>query len=227
MTIVNLHLDIFGSKLGGSIRCDQGGELVHSPDFVSQMALRKYTVEPIGADDPAQNKAAEKWNDVLAVNVRVLLYRSGLPASYFWSAALLHAVWLHNRRVHRSILKTPFEAWHGVKPDLGRLWVFGSRVCVKQTGKCHSKLDCHDFTGIFLGYTATDKNICYVMSIQELSRRLTMPSLTKLSICNRDVHHSHKCFTMYVLNLFRMSFQRYQQVHHPKPCTHQFANLRL
>eukprot|EP00804_Cyclotella_cryptica_P010127 CCRYP_018496-RA/>CCRYP_018496-RA protein AED:0.47 eAED:0.44 QI:0/0/0/1/0.5/0.66/3/0/481 len=114
-----------------------------------------------GADDPAQNKSAEKWNDVLAVTVPVLLYGSSLPA-IFWSAALLHAVWLHNRRVHDSIMMTPFEAWHGIKPNLSKLRVFGSRVCVKRTGKRRSKLDRHDFTGIFLGYTATDENIKYV-----------------------------------------------------------------
>ena len=33
---------------------------------------------------------------------------------------------------------------------------------MKRTGKRRSKLDCHDFTGIFLGYTATDENIGYV-----------------------------------------------------------------
>jgi hypothetical protein len=57
---------------------------------------------------------------------------------------------------------TPFEAWYGVKPDLSRLRVFGSRVYVKRTGKRRSKLDRHDFTGIFLDYTATDENIRYV-----------------------------------------------------------------
>lgn len=85
--MVNLHLDFFGSVLGGSIRCDQGGELARSHDFVTQMAKRQYTVEPTGADDPAQNKAAEKCNDVLAVTVRVLLYGSGLPAI----SGLLHS----------------------------------------------------------------------------------------------------------------------------------------
>jgi hypothetical protein len=108
LDMVNLHLDIFGSRLGGSIRCDQGGELARSRDFVNQMTLRDYSVEPTGADNPSQNKSVEKWNDVLAVTVRVLL-GSGLPAT-FWSAALLHAVWLHNRRVHRAIMMTPFKA---------------------------------------------------------------------------------------------------------------------
>jgi hypothetical protein len=57
---------------------------------------------------------------------------------------------------------TPFEAWHGFKPDLRLLRVFGSRVCVKRTGKRRSKLDKHAFSGIFLGYTATDENIHYI-----------------------------------------------------------------
>jgi hypothetical protein len=57
---------------------------------------------------------------------------------------------------------TPFEAWNGFKPDLCTLRVFGSRVCVKPTGKRRSKLDRHNFTGIFVGYTATDENIHHI-----------------------------------------------------------------
>lgn len=40
--------------------------------------------------------------------------------------------------------------------------VFGARVCVKVTGKRRSRLDRHDFTGIFVGYTATADNIRYI-----------------------------------------------------------------
>jgi hypothetical protein len=53
---------------------------------------------------------------------------------------------------------TPYEAWWDCKPDLRTLKTFGSRVCVKVTGKRRVKLDCHDFNGIFIGYTATDDN---------------------------------------------------------------------
>jgi hypothetical protein len=146
LDLVHLHLDIFGSRLGGSIRCDQGSELARSHEFVNQMTRRQYPVEPTGANNPSQNKGVEKWNDILAVTVRVLLYGSGLPAT-FWSAALLHAVWLHNRRVHCATMMTLFEAWHGVKPDLSNLRVFSSRVCVNRTGKRRCKLD--GFTGYF------------------------------------------------------------------------------
>ncbi len=49
-----------------------------------------------------------------------------------------------------------------MKPDLEFLKTFGSRVCVKRSGVWRAKLDCHDFTGIFLGYTATSQNIVYL-----------------------------------------------------------------
>jgi hypothetical protein len=78
----------------------------------------------------------------------------GLPAK-FWSAALLHAVYLHNRLVHSSTGRTLYEGWHGCKPDVTHLKTFGSCVCMKMTGTQRCKLDQHTFTGIFLGYTAT------------------------------------------------------------------------
>ena len=74
-------------------------------------------MEPTGADSPNQNKQAERYNDTFAVTVRVMLYGSGLPA-IFLSMALLHAVYLHNRRINKSTIMTPFEAWYGFKPDL-------------------------------------------------------------------------------------------------------------
>ena len=57
---------------------------------------------------------------------------------------------------------TPYEAWYGRCPDVTFLKTFGSKVCVRQSGSRWCKLDRHDFTGIFLGYTATDQNIMYL-----------------------------------------------------------------
>ncbi len=158
-------LHTFMSKYGagtGLIRINQGGELAQSKAFCNTMLQDfGYVVEPTGADSPSQNGGIEIYNNTLAVKVRTLLYGSGLPAK-FWSAALLHAVYLHNRLVHSMTNKTPFKGWHGHKPDVTRLKMFGSHVCIKQTGSRRSKLDHHDFTGIFLGYTATDQNIFYL-----------------------------------------------------------------
>ena len=97
----------------------------------------------------------------MAVSVCALLYGVSLPAEY-WSAALLHSVYLHNRKVSRATSQKPFEGWHGCKPNLKSLRLFGSRVCVKRSGYRWEKLDCHDFTGIFLGLTATNSNVRYI-----------------------------------------------------------------
>ena len=152
----------FGHEEGGSIRSDQGSELAKSP-ALSDMVLRdqNYVFEPTGADSPSQNGGVETYNDKLAVWTRTLLYGANLPAMY-WSAALLHAVYLNNRLVHTVAKKMPFEGFYGQKPDIEYLKMFGSRVCVKQSGGRRSKLDRRDFTGIFLGYTAYDHNIRYL-----------------------------------------------------------------
>jgi hypothetical protein len=57
--------------------------------------------------------------------VRLLLYSDGLSAT-FWSAALVHAVYLKNRLFHKALQKTPYEEWTGVKPPLGHLRTFGA-----------------------------------------------------------------------------------------------------
>ena len=162
LDIVSEFLHHHGHKEGGCIRTDQGGELARSFAF-QDLLLRQfhYTLEPTGADSPSQNGAVETYNDKFAVRARTLLFGSGLPAQY-WSAALVHSVYLHNRLVHSETKKTPFEGYYGIKPDLAYLKLFGSRVCVKRTGDRRSKLDRHDFSGIFLGYASTDHNILYL-----------------------------------------------------------------
>ena len=142
----------------GLVRTDQGGELAKSTEFCNLIETFNYVVEPTGADSPSQNGVAKIMNVKLAVKTRTLLYGSGLPAT-FWSAALLHTVYLHNRLVHSATKRTPYEAWYGRQPDVSHLRTFSSCVCVKQPGHRRCKLDRHDFTGIFLGYTATNQNI--------------------------------------------------------------------
>ncbi|KAL7489457.1 hypothetical protein ACHAW6_015067 [Cyclotella cf. meneghiniana] len=51
---------------------------------------------------------------------------------------------------------------HPTKHDLSRLQLFGAWVCVKVMGHRQAKLNRHNFSGIFLGYTATDDNIRYI-----------------------------------------------------------------
>jgi hypothetical protein len=107
--IIKEFLTQHGRDDGGCIRTDQGSELARSLAF-QDMLLRDfhYTLEPTGTDSPSQNGAVEVYNHKFAVCTRTLIYGSGLPAK-FWSAALLHSVYLHNRLVHTDTKSPPLE----------------------------------------------------------------------------------------------------------------------
>jgi hypothetical protein len=146
----------------GIIWIDQGREHAQGEQFRKTM-LKEFDnlVGPTGANSPSQNGGTEIYSNTLAVKLRTLLYDSGLPAK-FWLPALLHAVYLHNPLVHSATSITPFKGWYEKKPNVAYLQTFGSWVCVKRTGTCCCKLNLHNFTCIFLGYTATNQNIVYL-----------------------------------------------------------------
>jgi hypothetical protein len=162
LDIIDCFVKKSGHAEGGSIPTDQGGELAGTSDLADMILCKhSYVFDPTGADSPSQNGGAELYNDKLAVQTHTLLNGAGLPAKY-WSPALIHLVYLQNRLVTTSTQRTPFEGFYGHKPDLSGLKTFGSWVCVKRTGHRRSKLDRHDFSGIFIGYTTSDHNIAYI-----------------------------------------------------------------
>ncbi len=111
-------LAIHGFPDNGVIPTDQGGELARSANFCMEMfTSKRYLVEPTGATSPAHNGGDKKWNHTLTVTICSLLYGTGLPARY-WSAALLHAAYIHNCCVHTTTKITPYEGWFGRRPDL-------------------------------------------------------------------------------------------------------------
>jgi hypothetical protein len=204
------------------VRIDQGGKLARSHWFKDTL-LRDfhYIVKPTGSDSPSQNGAIEIYNDKFGIRTCALLYGSGLPAK-FWSSALLHLVYLHNQLVHSSTKKTPFQGYYGTKPDLSNLKIFGSRVCVCRSSKCRAKLDHHDFTGIFLGYAATNQNIIYL----DLNSGMVKTShQMKPGISNRHAYLRPSFFTTLGSNtLTTMITQQTCLPNNPPRPGHHFAN---
>jgi len=141
-----------------TVRVDQGKELGLSANFRNMLQEEGYALELTGSDSSNQNGIAERPNRTLAEMMRCMLHSANLGPGY-WSYALTHAVYILNRMPHSSINKSPYEAMTKMKPDLTYLRIFGSRACAKKPGKRPYKLDTHAFNGIFLGYTATSKNV--------------------------------------------------------------------
>ena len=55
LDIVSTFLEFYGLEAGGLVRCDQGGELARSKEFLATVYAKQYIVEPTGSDDPAAN----------------------------------------------------------------------------------------------------------------------------------------------------------------------------
>ena len=145
------------------VRTDQGGELARSAAFKATIQQAEYNIEITGADNSSQNGVAERPHQTLADMVRAGLENSGLPPK-FWSDAILHAVYIKNRLPHQAFnfKYTPYERLTGTPPDLSKLRIFGSRVVCRKPGGRNPKLSKHSYSGIFLRFAKTMKNIVYL-----------------------------------------------------------------
>jgi hypothetical protein len=141
-----------------TVQTDKGGELWGSHVFQKAIAESKFLLEPTAPDTPSQNGLAERPNQTLATMVRCLLHSANLGHEY-WSFALLHATYLKNRLPHSSINTTPYHKYTNKRPSAKLLRIFGCPIIVRNPGRHPTKLDMHTSSGIFLGYTATDKNV--------------------------------------------------------------------
>lgn len=160
--MISKFLTVHGNKqeVHRTIRTDQGGELWKSHQFQRMCTDNNFLIEPTASDASFQNGMAERPNRTYGDMMRSLLHGAHLGPEY-WSWALLHAVYLKNRLPHRAIGITPYQAYTGKRPNLAHLRIFGSPIVSRLPGRRPAKLDHHTSVGIFLGYTATAKNIYY------------------------------------------------------------------
>jgi hypothetical protein len=87
---------------------------------------------------------------------RALLKQRGMPA-VFWGEVVVTAVYILNRSPTKALEgRTPYEAWHGRKPAVSHLRVFGCLAFAKELGHV-SKLDVRSTPGVFIGYAKGSK----------------------------------------------------------------------
>jgi hypothetical protein len=79
-----------------------------------------------------------------------------MPA-VFWGEAVVMAVYILNRSSTKALNgRTLYEAWHGRKPVVSHLWVFGCLAFGKELGHI-GKLDDRSTPGVFIGYAEGSK----------------------------------------------------------------------
>src|SRR5688572_8497453 len=144
------------NALGRTIKAlhdDKGGEFM-SKEFDAFCDVsgiqRLHTVR----NRPQQNGDAERANRTMAEDVTAMLSQARLPPS-FWGRCLATQVKVWNCLPTTSLPgKTPYEAWHGKKPDLSPFRVFGCTAYVFVQKDKRKKLESHMEKCIFVGYPA-------------------------------------------------------------------------
>ena len=109
-------------------------------------------------DTSQQNGVAEKGLRTINNGARCALLQSGLSCRDYWCEAVMYACFTKNYRpTIANNLKTPFELWHGRKPEICNLRIFGETVYLKDDSKDRKKPDPKAIKGMFIGYSPDQK----------------------------------------------------------------------
>ena len=137
------------------LRTDNGGEFT-AAEFASYCADEGVQRHYSAPYSPQQNGVIERRNQTVVGMARALLKQRGMPA-IFWGEAVVTAVYILNRSPTKALNgKTPYEAWHGRKPAVSHLRVFGCLAFAKELGHI-GKLDDRSTPGVFIGYAEGSK----------------------------------------------------------------------
>ena len=140
----------------GALRTDRGGEFT-SHEFAKYCAGEGIHRQHTAPYSPQQNGVVERRNDTVVATARSMLKAKGLP-DCFWGEAVATAVYLLNRCPTKNVEgMTPFEVWHGKKPAVHHLRVFGCIAYVLNTTPHLKKLEDRDRRMIFIGYESGSK----------------------------------------------------------------------
>jgi hypothetical protein len=100
---------------------------------------------------PQQNGIIERRNQAVVGMTQALLKQRGMSA-VFWGEAVVTAVYILNRSPTKALNdRTSYEAWHGHKPAVSHLRVFGCLAFTKELGHI-GKLDDRSTPGVFISY---------------------------------------------------------------------------
>jgi hypothetical protein len=138
------------------LRTDHGGEFT-SVEFGVHCAREGIERHFSAPYSPQQNGVVERRNQMIVGTARSILRARGVPAQ-FWGEAVHTAVFLLNRAPTSALAgQTPFQAWHGRKPAVHFLKVFGCVAYVKHLRPHLTKLDDRGHKVVFIGYEAGSK----------------------------------------------------------------------
>ena len=155
------QLERLSGCLVGTVRTDGGGEYISyalEAYFTAKGIRHQLTVRYT----PQQNGKAERLNRTLMERVRAMLADSQMEKQ-LWAEALVTANYIRNRSPAAGAAKTPWELFHGRKPDVSQLRAFGATAYIQVPDQLRRKLDSKAQRGVMIGYAVNTKGYRVLM----------------------------------------------------------------
>lgn len=177
----------FGRK-PGIIRSDRGGEFVNKEleDFYRKEGIE---AQLTAGYSPQQNGVAERRNRYINDMAVCMLLDANLDKRY-WGEAITTAAYIQNRMPSRVVRKTPYELWHGRKPDLSNLRVFGCDAYVRIPDAKRGKLDEKAEKLTFVGYDCRAKAYRF---LNRKNRKITVSRDARFLELGSEFQEEPKC----------------------------------
>ncbi|XP_022681836.1 uncharacterized protein LOC111257069 [Setaria italica] len=132
------------------LRTDNSGEFMAAEFalYCADEGIQRHYSTPYSLQ---QNGVVEWGNHMVVGMTRALLKQRGMPA-VLWGEVVVMAIYILNRSPTKTLDgRMPYEPWHGRKPAVSHLRVFGCLAFAKELGHI-SKLDNSSTPGVFIGY---------------------------------------------------------------------------
>ena len=129
-----------------TFRTDRRGEFFSYEfnSFCDEAGIKRHLTAPYS---PQQNGVVERRNRTLIEMTRSIMKHMSIP-NYLWGEATRHSTYLINRIATRVVKdRTPYEVYHGRKPNISHLKIFGCIGYAKVDGKLVKKLDDRSLVG--------------------------------------------------------------------------------
>lgn len=168
------------------LRSDNGTEFTCS-EFKSLMVSNRIKHEFSAPYSPHQNGTAERTWRTLFEMARCLLLEAKLPKK-LWNYAVRASAYTRNRCFNQRTRKTPFEMFHGKKPDVSNMHIFGCDCFAYVQEK--KKLDPRSEQGVFIGYdVVSPAYLVYFPEKDEVKRIRCVKFHEKLTQRQEDTFH--------------------------------------
>ena len=162
-------LKIFRNDHGRKYLSDQFKE------FCEEKGILRYLTIPCTLQ---QNGVAKMRDRTLLDMTRLMMVQANLSIS-FWGDVLLTTAYILNRVPSQSVSSTPYEQWHGKRPNLEHLCPWGSARYVHNANHKYGKLGRRARKHTFIRYPKGSKG--YVMFCKH-------PDRGKTEVDSRDVN---------------------------------------